>query len=90
MKDLLREGIVKLDIIKSLAAFTIMAALLMIVFSLIRFEIPEKNKEALIHVLGIIEGAMIAIISFYFGSSKGEQKSHDLLKPPIEIKKPDA
>lgn len=87
MKDLIREGIVKLDIIKSLAAFTIMAALLIIVVALIKINIPPENKEALIHMLGIIEGGMIAIISFYFGSSKGEQKTHDLLKPPVEIKK---
>jgi len=79
MKDLLKEALPKLDIIKTFAAFTIMAALLMIVAALIKLPIPEQNKEALIHALGIIEGAMIAIVSFYFGSSKGSQKKDEML-----------
>ena len=84
MKDLMKEALSKLDIIKTFSAFTIMTALLMIVFALIKIAIPVENKEALIHVLGIIEGAMITLISFYFGSSKGSQKKDEMFgnKPP--------
>lgn len=82
MKDLIKDAISKLDIIKTASAFTIMLCLLMIVWALIKLAIPIENKEALIHVLGIIEGAMISVISFYFGSSKSSQKKDELLKPP--------
>lgn len=73
MIDFIKEVLSKLDMIKSGASATVMIALLMIVYALIYKAIPDANKEALIHVLGIIEGGLIAIISFYFGSSKKQQ-----------------
>lgn len=72
MKDFIKEALSKLDLIKSGASYTVMLSLLMIVYALIYKAIPEGNKEALIHLLGIIEGGLIAIISFYFGSSKNK------------------
>jgi hypothetical protein len=39
--------------------------------------IPISNKEAVIHVLGIIEGVLTAIVFFYFGSSKQQKKIED-------------
>jgi hypothetical protein len=81
MKEFFQTQLAKLDIIKTFSAGTIMLALLLIVHALIYETIPEANKEALIHVLGIIEGGMIAIVSFYFGSSKSAEKKEDT-KPP--------
>jgi amino acid transporter len=73
MKQLLEEALKKLDVIKTLASITVLVAFLVVLYALIFKIIPPENKEALINILGIIEGAVMAIISFYFGSSKSSQ-----------------
>lgn len=35
--------------------------------------IPDGNREIAIHTLGIIEGVVVTIYSFYFGSSAGSR-----------------
>jgi hypothetical protein len=50
-----------------------------IIYALINKVIPPENKEAIIHVLGIIEGGVISIVSFYFGSSQSSQRKDELL-----------
>lgn len=79
MKEILNKIIVGFDIIQFLVASTVFIVFAGVVYSLIYVDIPTGNKEALIHVLGIIEGGVIAIVSFYFGSSKGSQKKSDTI-----------
>ena len=38
--------------------------------ALIFMEIPEANKDQLIHMEGIMEGGLLAMISYYFGDSQ--------------------
>ena len=41
--------------------------------ALIFLDIPEANKDQLIHVEGIMEGGLLAMVSYYFGDSlRGE------------------
>lgn len=35
--------------------------------------IPDGNREIAIHTLGIIEGVVVTIYSYYFGSSAGSR-----------------
>jgi len=84
MKDVLKDFLIKIDVMQFIAAMTVMSVFLMVVNALIYRVIPPENKEILIHVLGIIEGAVMTIVSFYYGSSKGSQKKDELLKPPTE------
>jgi hypothetical protein len=44
-----------------------------IVWHLVKEEMPEKNRELLYHTIGIIEGIIISIYSYYFGSSAGSR-----------------
>ncbi len=44
-----------------------------LVYHLLHEVIPEANRELLIHTLGIIEGLIVAIYSYYFGSSAGSR-----------------
>jgi len=68
-----------------MVALTIMFVFVSIVWALISKVIPPENKEALIHVLGIVEGSVTAIVMFYYGSSKGSQKKDEALKVKDEI-----
>lgn len=47
-------------------------------------EIPEGNREIFIHVLGIIEGSAITIVSFYFGSSASSKAKSKVIEEHIE------
>jgi hypothetical protein len=80
----LLDKIAKIRVIQFLTAFTVLYALWEIVHALINKTIPESNREALINMLGIIEGALLTIITFYYGSSKGSQKKSDTIKNALE------
>lgn len=69
------EALKKLDLIRFLTAFTVMGVFFQITNALIYREIPEANKEILIHLLGIVEGAVMTIVAYEFGSSKQTAKS---------------
>lgn len=73
------EHIKTLDLIKLSIAFSVQFAFLIIVFALVYKEIPETNKDILIHTVGILEGAIIGIVSYYWGSSKSSDKKTEIL-----------
>ena len=45
-----------------------------LLLALIFLEIPEQNKDQLIHMEGIMEGGLLAMISYYFGDSQRSEK----------------
>ena len=45
-----------------------------LLIALIFMEIPEANKDQLIHMEGIMEGGLLAMISYYFGDSQRSEK----------------
>jgi hypothetical protein len=42
-------------------------------------DVHEENREMLIHTIGIIEGVVLSIFAYYFGSSKGSAEKNKLL-----------
>ncbi len=38
-----------------------------IVYSIVFLTVPENNKELFIHLIGICEGIVISIFTYYFG-----------------------
>jgi len=54
----------------ALAAIAIFAFL---VWTLLKSEVPEKNEILVVHTLGIIEGIIVSLFSYYFGSSAGSR-----------------
>lgn len=85
MKDLIKHFFDKVDIMMFLVGFCLLITFMAIVASLIMRVIPVENKEALIHVLGIMEGIITTIVMFYYGSSKGSQKKDEALKAKDEM-----
>lgn len=80
MKELFKEYLSKIDMMKTITGLAILAIFGIMILFLITKELPEANREAVIHVLGIIEGAVMAIVSFYYGSSKGSQKKQEIIE----------
>jgi len=37
---------------------------------LLKYELPEKNGHIIVNLVGILEGAVISVVTFYFGSSR--------------------
>lgn len=68
--------ITRTNILKLLTGVSIVAAFSFVVVALVFKEIPDKNREIFIHIIGLIEGAFVGnLCAYYFGSSK---KEHDL------------
>jgi hypothetical protein len=74
MENLLKTFFEKVDLLRFMTAVTVMGAFFLIVNALIYREIPEGNKEILIHALGIVEGAVMTVVGYEFGSSKSKKK----------------
>jgi nitrate/nitrite transporter NarK len=73
MKEAIKKFFEGIDIMRFMTAFTVMFIFFQITNALIYREIPEANKEILIHLLGIVEGAVMTIVGYEFGNSKNSQ-----------------
>ena len=67
------------DVIKVSIAFSVLMCFNAIVYVLITHEIPDANREILIHSLGIIEGVITTMAAFYWGSSVGSKQKTDAM-----------
>ena len=43
------------------------------VYRVIDNSVPESNRELIFHIFGIVEGVLLSIFSYYFGSSAGSR-----------------
>jgi hypothetical protein len=55
-----------------------------LLYMLIRKEVPEVNKDLLNLVVGALIGSFATIVGYFFGSSKGSAEKNDLIKKPDE------
>lgn len=70
----------KIDLLQITTGLVILAIWSLMVSTLLFKEIPEGNREIIIHMIGILEGAALGLVTFYFGSSKGSQDKNQILK----------
>lgn len=59
----------KKDILFNVTGFIGLASFVFIVYAIAYLEIAGENKEMFIHLIGIVEGIVISIFGYYFGSS---------------------
>jgi hypothetical protein len=45
-----------------------------LVFAIVFITVPENNKELMIHTTGIVEGIVLSIVGYYFGSIAKKSK----------------
>ena len=55
-----------------------------VIYSLVFMEIPESNREVYVHMLGILEGVVVTIGSYYFGSSSGSKAKTEILEKNLK------
>jgi len=70
----------KKDWFMSVAGIAALAIFLFIVFSLVFLDVPEANKTLFTHLIGIIEGVIVSIYAYYWGSSRGSRDKTAMLK----------
>lgn len=67
------ESLMKRGWLYQATGYTVLAAFLFVVVVLTFKEIPEKNREVYIHILGILEGAFVGnLVNHFFGSSNNK------------------
>lgn len=51
-----------------------LAAFAFIIYAIVYLSIPENNKEVWIHTIGIIEGIVLSIFGYFYGSAVKQNK----------------
>jgi len=46
-----------------------------IIYAIVYLQIPENNKEVWIHTIGIIEGIVLSIFGYFYGSAVKQNKN---------------
>lgn len=77
--DKIYEFLKKVDVVKLSVAFTILSCFNLLVWAAISKEIPQGNREIVIHTMGVIEGVVLAMAAFYWGSSAGSKEKTDVI-----------
>lgn len=70
----------KFDIMHYLTGFVGLGAFGFIVYALSYLVIPDANRDLFIHLVGIIEGVVISIFGYYYGTSKSSSDKNRLMK----------
>jgi hypothetical protein len=88
MKDFIKSYVLQMDLMKTLVGLTVLFVFSIMVLKLIHEEIPANNREIIVHIIGMVEGALSILVSFYFGSSKGSQNKDKMLAESLPGDKP--
>lgn len=54
-------------------AISAMVIFTFMVYSVIKGTVPTENRELIFHIFGIVEGFILSIFTYYFGSSAGSR-----------------
>lgn len=57
-----------------------------IIYSLAFREIPAANREIFVHMLGILEGVIVTIGGYYYGSSQGSKTKSVTIEEELDKK----
>lgn len=74
----------KNTIFKYVVGGTILLAFLIIILTLALRVIPESNKDIFIHTIGIVEGAVITMIGYYFGTSTSSKQKDETIADALK------
>jgi len=71
--------IMRKDKFKYVVAGTVLFCFLLIVHALTYRSIPDVNKEIFVHTIGLVEGAVLTIVTYYFGSSSSSADKNEII-----------
>lgn len=69
---------------KHLAGGVVLVAFLSGHLLMMFYPIPEQNKESYIHSLGMLDGAFIMVLGYYFGSSQGSKQKSEVIQNELQ------
>ena len=64
----------KFDFMFNLTGIIGLGAFAFIIYAIVYLSIPENNKEVWIHTIGIIEGIVLSIFGYFYGSAVKNNK----------------
>lgn len=68
----------KKDILYQATGFTTLGSFLLMVYAVLYHDIPKENREIVVHVLGIIEGAFVGnMVNYFFGGSMAQANKEE-------------
>lgn len=85
MKDFLKHVFDKLDFMQFLVGCCVMGIFCVLIWALLYKNIPLDNKDMVNHAIGLVEGAVIMVVGYYYGSSKGSAMKDQALKLKDEV-----
>ena len=56
------------DWVMNLTGIIGLSSFLLLLIAIVFIDVPEHNKELMIHTTGIVEGIVLSIVGYYFGS----------------------
>ncbi len=62
------------DFLFNITGLVILGAFAFLVYIITNAEVPPSNKEIFIHLIGIVEGSVISVVGYYFGTSMKKDK----------------
>jgi uncharacterized membrane protein len=70
------------DVFMMVLAIIIVLGVLGTIVILMKFSVPQENKNALYLILGALIGSFTSVVQYFFGSSKGSADKNELLNQP--------
>jgi hypothetical protein len=64
----------RFDFMFNLSGIIGLGSFAFIIYAIVYLNIPENNKEVWIHTIGIIEGIVLSIFGYFFGSAVKQNK----------------
>jgi hypothetical protein len=62
----------------------VVAGFFVLLYLLLRGEVPEGNKDLLNLVVGALIGSFATVVGYFFGSSKGSSEKNELMNKKPE------
>lgn len=79
MTELIKAFFAKTDWMKTVVGMSIIGLFSYMVYMIFAYDLSDAKETIIVHVLGIIEGMLLMIGNYYFGSSKGSQEKQRTL-----------
>lgn len=90
LREFIRETVEfvigRVDWIKTIVCLGVVAVFCFTSWTLAYVNIPDHNRDVFNHFTGTIDAALMLIVGYYFGSSKGSQKKDETIKAQAEGK----
>ena len=67
-------GTGQIDFMFNLTGIVGLGAFAFMIYAIVYLDVPESNKEVWIHLIGICEGIVLSIFSYFFGAAVRKNK----------------